>query len=70
MIARSHPIRVASLALLGLSAPLPAQVRYQENGSPWTQRAASGPDAAAPGWFHNPGITDLLVALEMYRNLI
>ena len=64
MIARSHSIRVASLALLGLSAPLPAQVHYQENGSPWTPRAASGPAAAVPGWFYNLCITGLLVSRE------
>jgi hypothetical protein len=52
MLARTHPIRIASLALLALSAPLPAQVHYQPNGSPWTQRASSGSDAEVPVWFY------------------
>ena len=64
MVAISHhPIRVAGLALLGLSVALQAQVHYQPNGSPWTQRAPSGPDAEVPGWFYNLGITGLRAQL-------
>ena len=63
MITCSNTIHVASLALLALSASLPAQVHYQPNGSPWTQRASSGPDAEVPGWFYNLGITGLRAQL-------
>ncbi|MCX5670647.1 MAG: DUF6288 domain-containing protein [Planctomycetota bacterium] len=62
-IARAHPILVACLALLSLSASLQAQVHYQPNGQPWSQRAASGPDAEVPGWFYNLGITGLRAQL-------
>lgn len=51
------------LALPGLSAPLQAQVHYHDNGSPWTQRARSGPDAEVPGWFYNLGLTGLRAEL-------
>ena len=63
MIARSHPIGIACLALLGLSASLQAQVHYQDSGSPWSNRADSGPDAEVPGWFYNLGITGLRAQL-------
>jgi hypothetical protein len=63
MIAHFRFIRTASLALLGLSASLQAQVHYHPNGSPWTQRATSGPDAEVPGWFYNLGITGLRAQL-------
>jgi len=56
-------IRTTGLALLGLSASLPAQVHYRENGQPWIQRATSGPDAEVPGWFYNLGITGLRAQL-------
>ena len=44
-------------------AALQAQVHYFENGRPWSQRAASGPDAEVSGWFYNLGITGLRVQL-------
>ena len=56
-------IRITGLAMLGLSTPLQAQVHYYENGQPWIQRAASGPDAEVPGWFYNLGITGLRAQL-------
>jgi hypothetical protein len=59
MIARYPAIRIVSLALLGLSAPLLAQVHYRDDGQPWKQHAPSGPDAEVPGWFYNLGITGL-----------
>jgi len=63
MIARSRPICIACLALLGLSASLQAQVHYNDSGSPWNNRADSGPDAEVPGWFYNLGITGLRAQL-------
>jgi hypothetical protein len=63
MNARSHPLGIACLALLGLSTSLQAQVHYHDNGSPWDQRAESGPDAEVPGWFYNLGITGLRAQL-------
>jgi hypothetical protein len=63
MIALAPCIPCACLALLALSSPLQAQVHYHPNGSPWTQRAASGPDAEVPGWFYNLGITGLRAQL-------
>lgn len=56
-------IRIAGLALLSLSASVQAQVHYHPDGQPWTQRAASGPDAEVPGWFYNLGITGLRAQL-------
>ncbi|MCH2112420.1 MAG: PDZ domain-containing protein, partial [Planctomycetes bacterium] len=44
-----------SLLLIAL---LP-QVHYSSNGSPWNQRADSGPDAEVPGWFYNLGVTGI-----------
>jgi len=56
-------IRLISLVLLGLTAALQAQVHYRPTGQPWTQRAATGPDAEVPGWFYNLGITGLRAQL-------
>jgi hypothetical protein len=59
------PFAFAAL-LAGISAPLTAQVAY-DGGTPWNQRAESGPDAKVPGWYYNLGITGLraeLVAAE------
>jgi hypothetical protein len=44
--------------------PGPLHTRhYHDSGQPWTQRAASGPDAEVPGWFYNLGITGLRAQL-------
>ena len=51
-----------SALLVGSSAPLIAQVAY-DGGSPWNQRAGSGPDAQVPGWFYNLGITGIRAEL-------
>ena len=56
-------LRIACLALIGLSVSLQAQVHYYDNGQPWSQRAPSGPDAEVPGWFYNLGITGLRAQL-------
>mgnify|MGYP001206362783 CR=1 FL=1 len=40
-----------------------AQVHYYENGSPWSRKVNSGPDANVPGWFYNLGVTGLRVEL-------
>jgi len=40
-----------------------AQVDHHEDGSPWNQRAESGPDAVVPGWYYNLGVTGLRVEL-------
>lgn len=63
MTTRSLMLRLACLVLLGLAAPLQAQVHYHDNDSPWGQRAESGPDAEVPGWFYNLGITGLRAQL-------
>jgi hypothetical protein len=51
-----------ALALL-LTLPAAAQVHYHPDGSPWSQRASSGPDAEVDGWYYNLGITGLRVQL-------
>ena len=63
MNAHPYRTRITSLILLGMAASLQAQVHYRENGQPWAQRAASGPDAEVPGWFYNLGITGLRAQL-------
>ncbi len=63
MTTRSPMLRLACLVFLGLASPLPAQVDYQDNDSPWGQRADAGPDAEVPGWFYNLGITGLRAQL-------
>ncbi len=63
MTTRSVILRLACLVVLGLAAPLQAQVDYHGNDSPWGQRAQSGPDAEVPGWFYNLGITGLRAQL-------
>lgn len=51
-------------AVLGLGAGVAgAQVHYHPDGSPWNQRAGSGPDAEVPGWFYNLGLSGLRVEL-------
>ena len=55
---------LAFTALAALFAlPAAAQVHYHEDGNPWKQRAASGPDAVVDGWYYNLGITGLRVQL-------
>lgn len=49
--------------LLAVALPLSAQVHYKEDGSPWTRRAARGPDAEVDGWYYNLGITGIRVQL-------
>ncbi|HEY1068462.1 MAG TPA: DUF6288 domain-containing protein [Pirellulales bacterium] len=51
------------LAYLCLAAPSSAQVHYHDDQRPWGQRASSGPDAPAPGWFYNLGLTGLRAQL-------
>jgi len=46
-----------------LSPTAAAQVHYHPDGNPWKQRASSGPDAEAPGWYYNLGPTGLRVEL-------
>lgn len=53
----------ACLLLLGVAAPLSAQVDYNGNDSPWARRASSGPDSEVPGWFYNLGRTGLRAQL-------
>jgi len=50
-------------ALLALSGGVLAQVHYHPDGSPWNQRADSGPDAVVPGWYYNLGLSGLRVEL-------
>lgn len=45
-----------------LTLPLEAQVHYQ-NGTPWNNRADSGPDAEVPGWYYNLGLTGIRAEL-------
>lgn len=58
-----RPLPLPCLALLLFSASLQGQVHYHDNHSPWGQRVNSGPDAEAPGWFYNLGITGLRAQL-------
>ena len=58
----SVAFRLACLCVFCLAAPAMAQVHY-DKGSPWDQRAKSGPDAEVPGWFYNLGITGLRAKL-------
>lgn len=55
--------RWACVALFALVAPVPAQVDYHDDTSPWGQRAEAGPDAEVPGWYYNLGITGLRAQL-------
>lgn len=66
MIRRAAPIIVRTFsvtATLAMSATLTAQVHYHDSGSPWKERAESGPDAEVPGWFYNLGITGMRAEL-------
>jgi hypothetical protein len=54
---------LAFIAILAtLSGSLTAQVHY-DGGSPWNQRADSGPDAEVPGWYYNLGLTGIRAEL-------
>ncbi len=54
----------ATLAVICLvSGLLGAQVHYHEDGRPWSNKAAKGPDAEVEGWFYNLGVTGLRVEL-------
>lgn len=56
---------ICSAALLvSTAAPLIAQVHHHPDGQPWKQRANEGPDAEAPGWFYNLGVTGLRIKLD------
>jgi hypothetical protein len=57
-----HSAIILTLFQVGLSVPLMAQVAYQ-NGSPWNQKADSGPDAEVPGWYYNLGLTGIRAEL-------
>ena len=72
MTMTSSLFRLAGLLVVCMTWPAYAQVDYRE-GSPWNQRADSGPDEKVPGWFYNLGITGLraeLVANEPKALLI
>ena len=55
------------LALCGAAAT--AQVHYYDDGRPWRQRAASGPDRVVDGWYYNLGVTGIRVELVSVRVL-
>ena len=57
-----HSAIILTLFQVGLSVPLMAQVAYQD-GSPWNQKADSGPDAEVPGWYYNLGLTGIRAEL-------
>lgn len=59
------PLRTLVTALLAVSlaTTTSAQVHYHPGGSPWNQRASSGPDAVVDGWYYNLGITGMRVQL-------
>jgi hypothetical protein len=63
---RALEFRLIGLVYLCLVSSSPAQVDYGK-GSPWDQRAESGPDAGVPGWFYNLGITGLRARLVADR---
>lgn len=41
-----------------------AQVDYNENGGPWSNKTNNGPDKEVPGWFYNLGITGIRAQLD------
>lgn len=51
------------LSALVAAGGLASQVHYHEDGRPWSQRAASGPDKVVEGWFYNLGVTGIRVEL-------
>lgn len=52
-----------ALGLILAATPLSAQVDYDPDGQPWSQRASEGPAAVVPGWYYNLGQTGLRVEL-------
>lgn len=72
MMMKSSLFQLAGLLMVCMAMPVHGQVDYRD-GSPWNQRAESGPDAEVPGWYYNLGITGLraeLVANEPKSLLI
>lgn len=61
-ILHNFPLIVFAALLIGSSCPLMAQVHYN-GGTPWSQRADSGPDAEVPGWYYNLGLTGIRAEL-------
>ena len=53
---------VLATVLIATASHLIAQVDY-DKGSPWSQRADSGPDAEVPGWYYNLGLTGIRAEL-------
>ena len=51
------------MLILGSVPSSSAQVHYLGNGSPWNQKAETGPDAVVAGWYYNLGITGIRVEL-------
>lgn len=51
------------VSLFAITNLASAQVDYQEDGQPWTQRADGGPDQEVDGWYYNLGITGLRARL-------
>ena len=48
---------------LALTFSVQAQVHYLGNGSPWSRKAETGPDAEVGGWYYNLGTTGIRVQL-------
>ncbi len=61
ILSKHTALFLASL-LAAISGSLTAQVNYN-GGSPWNQRADSGPDAEVPGWYYNLGLTGIRAEL-------
>jgi hypothetical protein len=59
-------MKVGLIIALLLASAAAAQVHYFPDGRPWKQRASGGPDAEAPGWYYNLGVTGIRV--ELYSN--
>jgi len=57
----NSPLAITAL-FAAFSVPMTAQVHY-DGGSPWSQRADSGPDAEVPGWYYNLGLTGIRAEL-------
>ncbi|QDV04950.1 hypothetical protein Poly30_04450 [Planctomycetes bacterium Poly30] len=62
--AASPAALIAALLVSAVSSPATAQVYHDPDGKPWIQRTDIGPDAEAPGWFYDLGVTGLRVRLE------
>lgn len=57
-----HLHRILPALLVVAFSSSMAQVHY-DGGSPWSQRADSGPDAEVPGWYYNLGLTGIRAEL-------